>query len=107
MQIPKFAWRLLGVSAGAFAVTFTIYFFNLDMKLLSAFEPILLRHYDRIRATSTCERKNSCEAKASQLFAFCRVRYRTSRTMSRVMSPRLRAPHIYIASVSSARSFST
>ena len=24
MQIPKFAWRLLGVSAGAFAVTFTI-----------------------------------------------------------------------------------
>ena len=97
MQIPKFAWRLLGVSAGAFAVTFTIYFFNLDMKLLSAFEPILLRHYDRIPR----------EAKASQLFAFCRVRYRTSRTMSRVMSPRLRAPHIYIASVSSARSFST
>ena len=59
MQIPKFAWRLLGVSAGAFAVMlgggasafavlFTIYFFNLDMKLLSAFEPILLRHYDRI-----------------------------------------------------------
>lgn len=48
MQIPKFTWRLLGVSAGAFAVTFTIYFFNLDMKLLSAFEPILLRHYDRI-----------------------------------------------------------
>ena len=32
---------------------------------------------------------------------------RTARTMSRVMSPRLRAPHIYIASVSSARSFST
>ena len=48
MQIPKFAWRLLGVSAGAFAVTFTIYFFNLDMKLLSACEPILLQHYDRI-----------------------------------------------------------
>ena len=37
-----------GLSAGAFAVTFTIYFFNLDMKLLSAFEPILLQHYDRI-----------------------------------------------------------
>ena len=48
MQIPNFAWKLLGVGAGAFAVTFTIYFFNLDMKLLSAFEPILLRHYDRI-----------------------------------------------------------
>ncbi|MFR5421735.1 MAG: hypothetical protein ACLTG4_07205 [Oscillospiraceae bacterium] len=47
MQIPKFAWKLLGVGAGAFAVTFTIYFFNLDMKLLSAFEPIL-RHCNRI-----------------------------------------------------------
>lgn len=107
MQIPKFAWKLLGVGAGAFAVTFTIYFFNLDMKLLSAFEPILLRHYDRIRAISTCECKNSCEALASQLFAFCRALYRSSRTMSRVMSLRQRAPHIYIASVSSARSFST
>ena len=36
-----------------------------------------------------------------------RAGQRTARTMSRVMSPRLRAPHIYIASVSSARSFST
>lgn len=48
MQIPKFAWRLLGVSACAFAVTFTIYFFNLDMKLLSSIEPLLIRHYDRM-----------------------------------------------------------
>ena len=48
MQIPKNARRLLGVSARAFSVTFPIYYFNLDMKLLSAFEPILLQHYDRI-----------------------------------------------------------
>lgn len=48
MHIPKFMWKVLGAGAGAGAVTFTIYFFNLDMKLLSAFEPILLRHYDRI-----------------------------------------------------------
>ena len=39
----------LGIAGlGFFAVTFVVYFFNLDMKLLSAFEPILLRHYDRI-----------------------------------------------------------
>ena len=48
MQIPKFAWKLLGVGAGAFAVTFTVYFFNLDMKLLSSIEPLLIRHYDRM-----------------------------------------------------------
>ena len=39
----------LGIAGlGFFAVTFVVYFFNLDMKLLSAFEPILLRHDDRI-----------------------------------------------------------
>ena len=48
MHIPKFMWKVLGAGAGAGAVPFTIYFFNLDMKLLSAFEPILLQHYDRI-----------------------------------------------------------
>ena len=31
-----------------FAVTFTVYIFNLDMKLTSAIEPWLLKHYDRI-----------------------------------------------------------
>ena len=48
MQIPKFAWKLLGVGAGAFAVTFTIYFFNLDMKLTSVMEVFMLKHYDKI-----------------------------------------------------------
>ena len=39
----------LGIAGlGFFAVTFVVYFFNLDMKLLSAFEPILLKHYDKI-----------------------------------------------------------
>ena len=32
-----------------FAVTFTIYFFNLDMKLTSKIEPIFLKHYDKIK----------------------------------------------------------
>ena len=31
-----------------FVVTFTVYFFNLDMKLTSMIEPFLLKHYDRI-----------------------------------------------------------
>ena len=48
MQIPKFAWKLLGVGAGAFAVRVTIDFFKVGLTLLRALEPILLRHYDRI-----------------------------------------------------------
>ena len=31
-----------------FVVTFTVYFFNLDMKLTSSLEPLLLKWYDRI-----------------------------------------------------------
>ena len=31
-----------------FVVTFTVYFFNLDMKLTSSIEPLLLKWYDRI-----------------------------------------------------------
>lgn len=33
---------------GAFAVTFVVYFWNLDMKLTSVMEGILLKHYDKI-----------------------------------------------------------
>lgn len=40
--------RLLAVVLGFFAVTFTVYLFNLDMKLTAAIEPFLLRHYDKI-----------------------------------------------------------
>ena len=31
-----------------FVITFTVYFFNLDMKLTSSIEPLLLKWYDRI-----------------------------------------------------------
>ena len=31
-----------------FVVTFTVYFFNLDMKLTYSLEPLLLKWYDRI-----------------------------------------------------------
>ena len=40
--------KLLLAALGFFVVTFTIYFFNLDMKATSKIEPLLLRHYDRM-----------------------------------------------------------
>ena len=44
----KLLFNLFLLATGLFAVTFTVYFFNLDMKLTSMIEPFLLRHYDRI-----------------------------------------------------------
>ena len=47
----KLAKALLYLMTGGlafFVVTFTVYFFNLDMKLTSMIEPFLLRHYDSI-----------------------------------------------------------
>lgn len=32
-----------------FILTFTIYFFNLDMKLTAALEPLFLKHYDKVK----------------------------------------------------------
>lgn len=32
-----------------FVLSFVIYFFNLDMKLLSALEPLFIKHYDKIK----------------------------------------------------------
>lgn len=42
----KFPLMVLGAGGVFFAVTFPIYFFNLDMKAASLIEPILLKHYD-------------------------------------------------------------
>ena len=47
-KFVKIPLILLGTAVGFFAVTFTVYFFNLDMKLTSMIEPFLLKHYDRI-----------------------------------------------------------
>jgi len=44
----KILLSVLGAAFGFFVVTFTIYMLNLDMKGLSMFEPILLKHYDKI-----------------------------------------------------------
>lgn len=47
-KVKKLLVKLLLVLLALFAVTFTIYFFNLDMKLTAAIEPFLQKHYDRI-----------------------------------------------------------
>ena len=42
----KIVLKILAVPVIFFAVTFPIYFFNLDMKMTSKLEPFLLKHYD-------------------------------------------------------------
>lgn len=40
---------VLGVILGFFAVTFTVYFFNLDMKLVRKIYELLGKHYDTMK----------------------------------------------------------
>ncbi len=40
---------VLIVLASLFVLSFIVYFFNLDMKLTSAIEPLLEKHYDKIK----------------------------------------------------------
>jgi len=48
-KIANIFWKLLLAAAAFFVLTFTVYFFNLDMKLTAAIEPWLLKHYDTIQ----------------------------------------------------------
>ena len=50
--IWKIILTLVAVVLALFVVTFTVYFFNLDMKLTAAIEPFLLKHYDKIKRDS-------------------------------------------------------
>lgn len=47
-KLSKILLGVLIALLALFAVTFTVYFFNLDMKLTSAIEPFLQKHYDKI-----------------------------------------------------------
>ncbi len=47
-KVWKVLFKLLVAALGFFVVTFTIYFFNLDMKATSLLEPFFEKHYDRI-----------------------------------------------------------
>lgn len=37
-----------GAAVGFVGVTFTVYFFNLDMKLTAAMEPMMMKWYDNM-----------------------------------------------------------
>lgn len=39
---------IAAVIAGLFALTFLVYFFNLDMKLTAALAPLFEKHYNKI-----------------------------------------------------------
>ena len=45
--------KILGIAALVvlilFVLSFAVYFFNLDMKLTAALEPLFLKHYDKIK----------------------------------------------------------
>ena len=45
----KLLLKLLLILVSFIAVTFVVYFFNLDMKLTAALEPLFLKHYDKIK----------------------------------------------------------
>ena len=47
--LVKLLLKLLLILVSFVAVTFTVYFFNLDMKLTAAMEPILFKFYDRVK----------------------------------------------------------
>lgn len=49
MLILKIVGIVVAVLVALFLITFAVYFFNLDMKLTAAIEPILQKHYDRIK----------------------------------------------------------
>lgn len=49
MKLFKILGKLLAAAAGLFAATFTIYWFNLDMKLVNKLYFLLQKHYDNMK----------------------------------------------------------
>jgi len=50
MKVLKKLLLKTGIAVLAFiVVTFVVYFFNLDMKLTAAMEPILMKFYDKVK----------------------------------------------------------
>ena len=47
-KLLKLPLILLGIALGFFVVTFTVYFFNLDMKATSLLAPFLEKWYDHL-----------------------------------------------------------
>lgn len=47
-KVLKILLKIFLCVFGLFAVTFLIYFFNLDMKATSMIEPFFIKHYDNM-----------------------------------------------------------
>lgn len=47
-KLVKLLAKLGAIGLGFFAVTFIVYFFNLDMKLTSVMQTVLNKFYDKI-----------------------------------------------------------
>lgn len=47
-KVLSFLLKIFLFVFGLFAVTFLIYFFNLDMKATSMIEPFFIKHYDNM-----------------------------------------------------------
>lgn len=49
-RFAKFLFKAFGITGGALAVLFVIYYYNLDMKLMrSIVMPFLNKHYDSVK----------------------------------------------------------
>ena len=48
-KIKNTLLKLLLILVSFIVVTFLVYFFNLDMKLTAAMEPILFKFYDKVK----------------------------------------------------------
>ena len=50
MPVVAKVFMIIGIVIVAlFILLFVVYFFNLDMKLTAALEPLLAKHYDKIK----------------------------------------------------------
>ena len=49
MKFLKVVLGAAAVAAAFFVVTFTIYFFNLDMKAAEKIMPVFAKHYDHVK----------------------------------------------------------
>jgi len=48
-KLIKLLLTLIAAIVGFFVVTFTVYFFNLDMKLTAALSPFIEKLYDHVK----------------------------------------------------------
>ena len=59
-KLAKVPLYVLGAGAAAFVGTFTMYMFNLDMKLMTVIEPLLAKWYDSREHDFSKTKKEPC-----------------------------------------------